>query len=333
MLRWRNESAILSDYKSKAPLVSVIIPTHNRAELIGRAIRSVLDQTHRNIELIVVDDSSKDDTERIVSGIDDSRVTYVRSDEHIGAAAARNMGIDIARGTFIAFQDDDDEWLPDKLAKQVDCFNSGPPNLGLVYTGIIAIQDGIEHEVTKNSRGMIYESQLKEDQILNTATWLVRSKCFNDSRVGRFDEALPARQDYDMSLRLSRYYLIDCCDECLVRINRDTESCISKDIEKRVAGHLMVLAKINRDCDMTWLRRRRLNSSHYYSIGRYYQAMMSIQDSKRFMRMSIMQWPFNARAAVFLFFLSIGDDELRIFRVFREAASAVKRRVKSVTRQ
>ena len=105
--------------KFGSPVVSVIIPTYNRAHLIGRAIRSVLDQTYQDWELIVVDDASTDDIPGIVKGFTDGRVKYIRHDENKGAAAARNTGIQAARGAYIAFLDSDDEWLPEKLERQV----------------------------------------------------------------------------------------------------------------------------------------------------------------------------------------------------------------------
>ena len=106
----------------KSPTISVIIPTYNRADFIGRAIESVLDQTYQDFEIIVIDDGSKDNTENIVKSFDDTRITYIRLKDNKGAAVARNTGIGTARGKFIAFQDSDDEWLPQKLAKQMEVF-------------------------------------------------------------------------------------------------------------------------------------------------------------------------------------------------------------------
>ena len=99
-------------------MVSVIIPTYNRAHVLPRAIESVLKQTYTELELIVVDDASTDDTAAVMTAITDPRVRYVRK-EHGGAAAARNRGIAEAKGEFIAFQDSDDVWHSDKLEKQL----------------------------------------------------------------------------------------------------------------------------------------------------------------------------------------------------------------------
>ena len=99
-------------------MISVIIPTYNRAKLLPRAVESVLNQTYQDIELIIVDDGSTDDTMEWVRGIKDDRVRYAQLN-HQGACAARNHGISIARGEYIAFQDSDDIWFMDKLEKQL----------------------------------------------------------------------------------------------------------------------------------------------------------------------------------------------------------------------
>ena len=116
-------------------MVSVIIPTYNRAHVLPRAIESVLKQTYTELELIVVDDASTDDTAAVMTAITDPRVRYVRK-EHGGAAAARNRGIAEAKGEFIAFQDSDDVWHSDKLEKQLPiCKRSGQTRYSARFTG------------------------------------------------------------------------------------------------------------------------------------------------------------------------------------------------------
>lgn len=109
--------------KYESGMVSVIIPCFNRSRTVEKAAFSVLNQTYNNIEVIIVDDGSTDDTRDIVLGWNDSRVHYVYQD-NAGACAARNHGIELANGEYIAFQDSDDEWKTDKLEKQIDVFKS-----------------------------------------------------------------------------------------------------------------------------------------------------------------------------------------------------------------
>src|SRR5205823_2026133 len=117
---------------SPAPLASVVVIAYNCAEYVGHAIRSVLEQTWTNLELIVVDDGSTDATGQVVQRISDARVRYLRQ-ENKGPNAARNEGIRQARGEVIAFLDCDDWWLPEKLGKQI-ARATNDPTVGLVYS-------------------------------------------------------------------------------------------------------------------------------------------------------------------------------------------------------
>jgi len=130
------------------PCVSVVLPTHNRAHLLSRAIDSVISQTMQDWELIVVDDGSTDDTQKTVEGYRDrlgSRLVY-HDQDNAGPGAARNLGIDRARGRFVAFLDSDDEFMPTKLARQVELFEK-EPSLGLVYCDSAFVDlDGRRHE-------------------------------------------------------------------------------------------------------------------------------------------------------------------------------------------
>ncbi len=116
---------------SQAPLVSVIIPTYKRPALLRRSVMSVLAQTYANLELIVVDDCSPDETPEVMGAFTDPRVRYIRLETNQKAGRARNAGIAAARGELIAFQDDDDLWLIEKLERQVAALHAAPPEVGL----------------------------------------------------------------------------------------------------------------------------------------------------------------------------------------------------------
>lgn len=109
--------------KSSAPLISVIIPTFNRATLLPRALQSARQQTYPNLEILVVDDASTDNTREVVAASGDPRIKYLRHDSNRGGAVARNTGLKAARGDYMAFLDSDDEWLPEKLARQMEAID------------------------------------------------------------------------------------------------------------------------------------------------------------------------------------------------------------------
>ena len=115
-----------------AASVSIILPVYNRSSSLEYSMRSVLDQSYRDLELIVVDDASSEDLKPIVEGFEDHRVRYIRRDENGGASAARNTGLAAAKGKFIAFQDSDDLWLPNKLQLQVGLLEGLPGDVGVV---------------------------------------------------------------------------------------------------------------------------------------------------------------------------------------------------------
>src|SRR5215510_16389067 len=125
--------------KFPMPAVSVIIPTYNRAEFLRLAITSVLNQTFQDFEIIVVDDASEDHTHEVVSDFSDKRIKYIRHEANKRVSAARNTGVLSASGDYIAFLDDDDEWLPRTLQMQVALLEDSTSIVGGVYTGYVQI--------------------------------------------------------------------------------------------------------------------------------------------------------------------------------------------------
>ena len=180
--------------------VSVIIPTYNRGWTIGEAVDSVLAQDYREFELIVVDDGSTDNTPEV---LDAYRGTIkVFRQENTGVSAARNRGIAEASGRFIAFLDSDDLWLPQKLSRQVEFFNTTPDAL-ICQTEEVWIRSGVRVNPKKRHQkpsGMIFEPSLVLCLVSPSAVMIRRSLL---EIVGNFDETLPACEDYDLWLRIS----------------------------------------------------------------------------------------------------------------------------------
>jgi GT2 family glycosyltransferase len=198
------------------PLVSVVIPTHNRAATLVRAIRSVLAQTYPAFELLIVDDASTDDTAAHVAPYLGARVRLHRQARNRGAAATRNTGIALARGAYVALLDSDDEWLPEKLACQVALFQAGPADLGLVYAGLWQVVDGRPPvAVPPRQRGRIYDELRWRNQIGTASGVMVRREVLQ--AVGGFDERLRACEDWDLWLRIARDYRVDAVAEPLLR--------------------------------------------------------------------------------------------------------------------
>ncbi len=183
--------------------ITVIIPTHNRAHTLERALRSVFDQTRAPTEVLVVDDGSTDHTEGLIrTRFPDCR--YIRQ-QNRGVSHARNRGIRASRGPWIAFLDSDDEWLPDKLAAQVRAL-AGRPDYRICHTEEIWIRKGVRVNAMKKhakSGGRIFRKCLPLCVISPSSVILQRSLL---DEIGLFDEDLPACEDYDLWLRICARY-------------------------------------------------------------------------------------------------------------------------------
>lgn len=184
--------------------VSVIIPTHNRAASILRAVESVLQQSYENIELIVVDDGSEDQTSAILQG--HSGVQIISWDVRRGVSVARNKGVAASTGEWIAFLDSDDEWMPAKLEKQLDL--ASRERVPLVHGEEIWIRNGRRVNPKKKHRkygGDIFERCLKLCLISPSAV-LIRRDVFEET--GGFDEDFPVCEDYDLWLKITSLHRV-----------------------------------------------------------------------------------------------------------------------------
>ena len=187
----------------KDPKVSVILPTYNRANYIARALDSILVQTYKDYEIIVVDDGSTDATSEVLKHFSD-KIKYIRQSNQ-GSATARNRGIQESKGEYIAFLDSDDYWVPEKLQEQVNVL-AVHPEVGIVYARMPIINEKGEKIGMKPAgvSGKNFKELLEVWGDLPTSTVMTRRVCFNE--VGLFDTTLVTMQDIDMWLRISRRY-------------------------------------------------------------------------------------------------------------------------------
>ena len=183
-------------------LVSIVIPTHNREALIERAVRSAMQQTYPSIEILIVSDGSEDGTDDIVNALKDEcdKIRYFSYHPGRGGNYARNMGIKNARGEWVAFLDDDDEWHPDKIEKQIK--KASETGAGIICTAINSIDDE-SGKVTVFVPDAPADSSieiLKRNCIGSTTTVMSRHNLLDE--CGMFDEQLKAKQDFDLWIRL-----------------------------------------------------------------------------------------------------------------------------------
>ncbi|MGA2775484.1 MAG: glycosyltransferase family 2 protein [Candidatus Omnitrophota bacterium] len=232
---------------SEKPLVSVIIPTYNRAKTIYRAIESCLCQTYSEIEILIIDDNSSDETVHIVKNFKDSRVKYLLHSNNMGPGAARNTGLRNATGEFISFLDSDDEWLKDKVSKQVEIFealSNQSLNIGLVFVNgyneaekCIFIRD--------ISSGIVYSPRRDNFYPLNVlvpppTAWMITRKIADD--IGLFDERMYNWDDGDYWARIAYQYDIYFLNENLVIWHASREH-VNRMSSNLIAGKELFLKK------------------------------------------------------------------------------------------
>ena len=195
------------------PTVSVIIHTYNNEKFIAETVESVLNQTYKDYEIIVVDDGSADGTrDALVPYMQKIRYHYK---ENGGIASAKNAGISLSETEFVAFLDHDDLWAPDKLQLQMEHFNENP-QIGLVYAKYTSFRDGKELRTKpeKGYSGWIFKELLSKS-FIQTSTVVVKRECLD--AVGPYDETFSLGDEYDMFLRIARKFQCGFVDKGLTR--------------------------------------------------------------------------------------------------------------------
>ena len=233
------------------PVVSVIIPTYNRAHLIGRAIRSVLNQTYTDFELIVVDDASTDNTEEIVKSFKEHRIRYLCHETNRGGSAARNTGIKASHGEYVAFLDADDEWLPCHLERKLGLLNT-ESSCGVVGSFYIISKGKItdNHCLPKPSDMNMAEYILSKKGDARTSTFLFHRKVLSQLL---FDEQLGKHQDWDLAIRFDNKSPIVMDTEASVILHTDSDDRMSTQMNHEATG--IFLGRYKQDLSVATLSR------------------------------------------------------------------------------
>lgn len=262
-------------------LISVVIPAHNRSKYIERAILSVIAQDFSNIEIIVVDDGSTDNTVQIAQEYA-GRYQNVRLIEHErkkGAQAARNTGISIARGKWIAFLDSDDEWLPGSLSSRYEvavkhdfqvihseCYVVRFPNLERKLFGIPALSGMVFREILSKP-GPMFQGLLVKKTALE--------------HIGYLDERILSFQEWDTSIRLSQYFAFGFVQEPTFIYHCHGDETISKDRLREARGYEQIIYKHKEN--IKGVIGRKGLAKHYEVIGRLYKNAGKMKNARRYL--------------------------------------------------
>lgn len=262
----------------------MIVSTYNRSRFVREALDSVLRQSFKDLEVIVVDDGSSDNTPALLKAY--SALIYYVYQKNRGRSAARNTGIRFARGEYLAFLDDDDLWLPGKLERQVG-FLEAHSEIALAHTFTELMDENgrtLEKEAGKHLRSYLQAARLGYTYegmsrmcVMYTSSVMLRKSCLD--RVGLFDPGIEAFEDWDIYLRLALKYNIGTIPEPLVRIRvhpqHSTQGEFTRGRLKVALKHLNILESVDDPC-----LRERLRHNFYIHLARAYYIAKDTENSR-----------------------------------------------------
>lgn len=287
------------------PKISVIITTFNRSQMLKKALESVLNQTYPDFELLILDNSSSDGTEEVVKSFKDSRIRYIKHNP-LNISQARNLGIKESKGEFVAFLDDDDEWLPKKLEKQIKIFNQGNENLGLVYGGFIRINERGDEWDQHNPvlRGNIFEPYLCRVDIItgSTSNPLIKKSVFDI--VGNYNENLKTSEDWEFYIRLAKEFNFDFVSGPVVKIRTHPKYRLGDRTKDALEAELLVY---NNYKDI-FKKYPKVKSFYLQAIGGKFCRIGGQKQGRRYIKQAIIINPLNFTAYFQYLFSFLGQS-------------------------
>lgn len=302
------------------PTVTVILPTYNRVGLFARALCSILSQTFPDFEVIVIENGCTDGTSAFLDTVKDMRLRRIRTEKLIGASAARNLALGQAQSEFLAFQDDDDIWLPDKLERQLAQLRAAGPEYGLCLCGKIALTasgvEGCYDESRFRRLDFRLGTELVGWGVIATPGWLARRELVE--AVGGFDEQMPARNDWELALRLSQRAKITYVaaplfiqDQSHVTTMRRNPVAYAQGLKRIEAlhGHL-------------WKDRPKVKARHAWVIAKGAAYSGNKQEARAWLLLSIRYQPWVVRTWLLLMLTLVDLRYIKSLMVRRESRLA-----------
>jgi glycosyltransferase involved in cell wall biosynthesis len=291
------------------PQVSVVIPTYNRAHIIARAIRSVLNQTYQDFEIIIIDDGSTDNTVDVVDSFHDMRILYTKQMPNQGVSAARNAGVRMASGKYIAFQDSDDESHPDRLEEQVRILDSTDCFIDIVYSDMCRINKYGRTTTFKSPNIGAKDIQLYPRCLnylfkdIGIGSSMIKAECF--SKVGFFDVDLQFFEEIDFFIRASKFYSFYHIEKKLLNYYEEEDS--DNRFVKAISARKVILAKYFEDIK----ENKTYHSMHLFYIGNDLCYVGKMSEGIKYFYEAIVRDPFNIRCYCGLLLAMLGSASYR----------------------
>jgi len=293
---------------ARTPVFSIILPTFNREKLLPRAIKSVLYQIFKNFELIIIDDASTDNTAKVVKQFSDPRIRYYFHTKNMGVSSARNYGIRLAKGQYISFIDDDDEYLPGFLEKTFHQLLCVPQSVGFTWTGLHHIESKLNGKKRVSEKHWLPEPHHPKDRYrtflhsmyLGTGWGLtIRRQCFD--HIGLFDESFKAGEDTEFILRLCESFEGLAISDSLVKVH------------SHFAPHLLssklqtaeIYNKILQKHQQMFLFDSELRSYFQYKVGWWYYFTNNRRKGRKYLKKSLNAEPLNVKKWLVFFYLEL----------------------------
>lgn len=271
---------------NRSPEVTIITITRNRASLLARAIKSVLNQTYKSFEYIIIDGASTDDTTKIVHSFNDNRIIYIKQGYNINPTISIDDAVELSKGKYITFLDDDDEYLPTKIEKQINLFKNLSEEYGLVYCWMDYYDEKSNKLVKEHhpsNRGYIFYDCIEKQSMGGTPTLFMRRGVYFD--VKGWNKNLKYITDWEFNTRIARKYLIDFVPEVLVKVyishsfERQTTSQLKLDklnnIYNQIEFHNYYLREFSEGFEKYPIKK----STHLERLARLYARLGLLKDS------------------------------------------------------
>lgn len=313
--------------KDETPLVSVVIPTYGRGGRLLDAVRSVLDQSYENIELLVVDDGSP---KPVVDQLEEfqferlASVEFLRHEENRGANAARNTGIRLASGDYIAFLDDDDRWEEEKIGRQVEAFNDAGPDVGVVYTWLGVERAGRTEVQRPSSNGDVLEDLIRGANFGQFSSIMVDRSAV--AAAGLTDERFPIWQDREWFFRLATHCKFEVVPEPLTIRRKGHDDQISSSFEKQAdVAYPLFLSKHRSTAAERGQRYERLFvSSLRLSLGKTALSCNQYSEARRWFLLSVAAYPFRRDSYPYLLATLGGEATYRIAQSIKRSWQSLR---------